>query len=227
MLRWMAAALLVAVTSPAAQADTKPLQTALESAMSGLFVVVPTNPETGAAMMARLPAGDGKPEREVVVAFLDAADAAREVTKAGMADKVEGRLFNAAELIAIAKGDILWRTSTENAVLVNGSETRPPAFYITGPDDDPMTQPVDGKARVVFYVDAVAADSARVAAQNKLSAAGTPTDLSVVAADLASLIDGVKKGEAKDVYIASSPSVIIWAAQWEQGKRLIRDYSPN
>ncbi len=227
MLRWMAAALLVAVTSPAAQADTKPLQTALESAMSGLFVVVPTNPETGAAMMARLPAGDGKPEREVVVAFLDAADAAREVTKAGMADKVEGRLFNAAELMAIAKGDILWRTSTENAVLVNGSETRPPAFYITGPDDDPMTQPVDGKARVVFYVDAVAADSARVAAQNKLSAAGTPTDLSVVAADLASLIDGVKKGEAKDVYIASSPSVIIWAAQWEQGKRLIRDYSPN
>jgi hypothetical protein len=223
----MAAALLVAVTSPAAQADTKPLQTALESAMSGLFVVVPTNPETGAAMMARLPAGDGKPEREVVVAFLDAADAAREVTKAGMADKVEGRLFNAAELMAIAKGDILWRTSTENAVLVNGSETRPPAFYITGPDDDPMTQPVDGKARVVFYVDAVAADSARVAAQNKLSAAGTPTDLSVVAADLASLIDGVKKGEAKDVYIASSPSVIIWAAQWEQGKRLIRDYSPN
>ena len=162
MLRWMAAALLVAVTSPAAQADTKPLQTALESAMSGLFVVVPTNPETGAAMMARLPAGDGKPEREVVVAFLDAADAAREVTKAGMADKVEGRLFNAAELMAIAKGDILWRTSTENAVLVNGSETRPPAFYITGPDDDPMTQPVDGKARVVFYVDAVAADSARV-----------------------------------------------------------------
>jgi len=227
MLRWMAAALLVAVTSPAAQADTKPLQTALESAMSGLFVVVPTNPETGAAMMARLPAGDGKPEREVVVAFLDAADAAREVTKAGMADKVEGRLFNAAELMAIAKGDILWRTSTENAVLVNGSETRPPAFYITGPDDDPMTQPVDGKARVVFYVDAVAADSARVAAQNKLSAAGTPTDLSVVAADLASLIDGVKRGEAKDVYIASSPSVIIWAAQWEQGKRLIRDYSPN
>ena len=227
MLRWMAAALLVAVTSPAAQADTKPLQTALESAMSGLFVVVPTNPETGAAMMARLPAGDGKPEREVVVAFLDAADAAREVTKAGMADKVEGRLFNAAELMAIAKGDILWRTSTENAVLVNGSETRPPAFYITGPDDDPMTQPVDGKARVVFYVDAVAADSARVAAQNKLSAAGTPTDLSGDAADLASLIDGVKKGEAKDVYIASSPSVIIWAAQWEQGKRLIRDYSPN
>jgi len=227
MLRWMAAALLVAVTSPAAQADTKPLQTALESAMSGLFVVVPTNPETGAAMMARLPAGDGKPEREVVVAFLDAADAAREVTKAGMADKVEGRLFNAAELMAIAKGDILWRTSTENTVLVNGSETRPPAFYITGPDDDPMTQPVDGKARVVFYVDAVAADSARVAAQNKLSAAGTPTDLSVVAADLASLIDGVKRGEAKDVYIASSPSVIIWAAQWEQGKRLIRDYSPN
>ncbi|MBI1398830.1 hypothetical protein [Hyphomonas sp.] len=227
MLRWMAAALLVAAFVPAAGADTKPTATALEEAMSGLFVVVPTNPETGAAMMAKLPAADGKPEREVVVAFLDAADAAREVKKAGMQDKVEGRLFNGAALMAIAKGDILWRTSADNAVLVNGTETRPPAFYITGPDDEPMTQPVEGKARVVFYVDAVAADSARVAAQNELSAAGKPTDLSVVAADLVSLIDGVKKGEAKDVYIASSPTVIIWAAQWEQGKRLIRDYSPN
>jgi hypothetical protein len=227
MLRWMVAALLVAAFVPAAGAETKLTATALEEAMSGLFVVVPTNPETGAAMMARLPAAEGKPEREVVVAFLDAADAAREVTKAGMEDKVEGRLFNAAELMAIAKGDILWRTSTENAVLVDGSETRPPAFYITDPEDNPMTQPVDGKARVVFYVDAVAADSARVAAQNKLSAAGKPTDLSVIAADLIDLIDGVRKGEAKDVFIASSPSVIIWAAQWEQGKRLIGDYSPN
>ncbi|MFN3912940.1 hypothetical protein [Hyphomonas sp.] len=225
MLQWMAAALLIAAATPAAQAETKPLETALEAAMSGLFVVVPTDPATGASMMARLPAEGGKPEREVVVAFLDAGDAAAMVAAAGMGDKVEGRLFNAADLLAIAEGEVIWRTSAENASLVNGGPTYPPAFYITNPAGEPLSQMVEGKSQTVFYVDALAADSARVATQNNLSAAGQPMELKVIAADLNSVIEGVRAGEAKDVYFASSPTVIIWAAQWDQGKRLIRDYT--
>ncbi|MEQ9506187.1 MAG: hypothetical protein RLO80_07925 [Hyphomonas sp.] len=213
------------MTPPFALAEKMPGLAALKDAMSGLYVVVPTDPETGASMMEVLGRKDGKPEGEVVVAFLDAGDAARTATKAGLGDKAEGRLINAAELIELTGGQIIWRTSTENSALVGGDETRPPVFYITGPDGDPMTQPVEGKEKIVVYVDAVAADAARVAAQNRLSAAGHPIDLSVIAADMIGMVEGIGAGEAKDVYIASSPTVIIWAAQWEQGKRLIKDYS--
>lgn len=227
MKRILAAAILMLTPVPVAAAEAMPGMDALKEAMSGLYVVVPTDPETGASMMEVLGRKDGQPEGEVVVAFLDAADAARTVEKAGMAGKAEGRLISAVELIELTKGQIIWRTSSENAVLVNGDETRPPVFYITGPGDDPLVQPVEGSPKIVFYVDAVAADAARVAAQNRLSAAGEPTDLSVIALDMIGLLEGIGAGETKDVYIASSPSVIIWAAQWEQGKRLIRDYSPN
>ena len=227
MIRTLTAALLMLMTAPFARADTVPGMAALKDAMSGLYVVVPTDPETGASMMEVLGDEAGNPKGQVVVAFLDAKDAALTATKAGLGDKAEGRLVNAAELIELTGGQIIWRTSTDNSVLVGGDETRPPVFYITGPDGDPLTQPVEGKAKIVVYVDAVAADAARVAAQNRLSAAGEPVDLSVIAADMIGMVEGIGAGEAKDVYIASSPSIIIWAAQWEQGKRLIRDYSPN
>lgn len=225
MLRALAAAVVLMAAAPVAVAEETGGFAALQDALSGLFVVVPTDPATGASMMEVVKGVDGAPDEQVLVAFLDAEAAARSAVNSGLADKVEGRLFNAAELIAIAKGDIIWRTSVENASLVNGTQTRPPVFYITGPDGNPLTQPIEGRARVVFYVDAVAADSARVAAQNKLSAAGQPTDLSVIAADLISVLQGISDGQAKDAYIAASPSIIIWAAQWDQGKRLIRDYS--
>lgn len=227
MIRTLTAALLMLMTALFARADTVPGMAALKDAMSGLYVVVPTDPETGASMMEVLGDETGNAKGQVVVAFLDAKDAALTATKAGLGDKAEGRLINAAELIELTGGQIIWRTSTDNSVLVGGDETRPPVFYITGPDGDPLTQPVEGKAKIVVYVDAVAADAARVAAQNRLSAAGEPVDLSVIAADMIGMMEGIGAGEAKDVYIASSPSIIIWAAQWEQGKRLIRDYNPN
>lgn len=227
MLRALAAAVVLMTAAPVAAAEEVAGFAALQDALSGLYVVVPTDPATGASMMEVVKGTDGAPDEQVLVAFVDAGAAARSAVASGLADKVEGRLINAAELIAIAKGDIIWRTSMENASLVNGTETRPPVFFITGPDGNPMMQPIEGKQRVVFYVDAVAADAARVAAQNKLSAAGQPTDLSVVAADLISVLQGITDGKAKDAYIAASPTIIIWAAQWDQGKRLIRDYSAN
>ncbi|MEX1251627.1 MAG: hypothetical protein WEA77_10585 [Hyphomonas sp.] len=226
MMRTRAAALLMLVLAPFASADDVPGMGALNDAMSGLFVVIPTDPSNGASMMEVVKGTDGT-EQQVVVAFLDAGDAARTAEKAGLADRAEGRLVNAAELIAMAKGKIIWRTNAENAILVNGDETRPPLFYVTGAGDDPLIQPVEGKTRIVFYTDAMAADAARVAAQNSLSAAGEPEELSVIAADMISILEGIGSGKVKDAYIASSPTVIIWAAQWDQGKRLIRDYSPN
>ena len=226
-MRKLVIAMLMLVPGAIAAAEPAPGMPALQDAMAGLYVVVPTDPASGASMMEVLRNEDGTSEKKVVVAFLDAGDAAKTVVKAGLADKAEGRLVNAAELLALTKGDVIWRTSTENAVLVNGKETRPPLFYITSPDGKPLAQPIEGKSRAIFYVDAIAADSARVAAQNKLSAAGHPMDLAVVAADLISLMEGVGSGDAKDTYIASSPSVILWAAQWDQGKRLIKDYKTN
>jgi len=226
MMRKTAAALLMLAAAPFAAADEVPGLKALQDAMSGLFVVIPTDPATGASMMEVVKTPEGG-EQQVVVAFLDAGDAARTALKAGLADRAEGRLVNAAELISIAKGEIIWRTNAENALLVNGDATRPPLFYVTGPGDDPLIQPVEGQTRIVFYTDALAADAARVAAQNSLSAAGQPTELSVIAADMISIVEGIGSGKVKDAYIASSPTVIIWAAQWDQGKRLIRDYNPN
>jgi hypothetical protein len=224
MLRWMACAALMLAPAPFAAAEDAGSLTSLREAMSGLYVIVPTDPATGASMMEVVRSADGASQREVVVGFLDAGDAAAMIAAAGMGDKVEGRVMNAADLYAVAGGDVVWRTSANNAVLVNGDVTRPPAFYITSPEGDPLTQTIECRDRIVFYVDAVAADSARVAAENKLSAAGQPSRLSVIAADLISLIAGVRSGEAKDVYFASSPTVILWAAQWEQGARLIKTY---
>ncbi len=224
MLRWISAAVLTLVPVPFAIAEDAAGMTALRESMSGLYVIVPTDPATGAAMMEVVRSPDGASQREVVVAFLDAGDAAAMTMEAGIGDKVEGRLINAADLYAVAGGDVVWRTSADNAVLVDGDVTRPPAFYITSPDGDPLTQSIEGRERIVFYVDAIAADSARVSAENTLSAAGQPSRLSVIAADLISLIGGVRSGEAKDVYLASSPTVILWAAQWEQGARLIKNY---
>ncbi|MFN7163947.1 MAG: hypothetical protein ACK4P2_03930 [Hyphomonas sp.] len=224
MLRWISAAVLMLVPAPFAAAEGAGDMTALREAMSALYVIVPTDPATGASMMEVVAGTGGAPAREVVVAFLDAGDAAAMTMAAGMGDKVEGRLMNAADLYAVAGGDVVWRTSADNAVLVDGDVTRPPAFYITNPEGDPLTQTIEGRERIVFYVDAIAADSARVSAENKLSAAGQPSRLSVIAADLVSLIGGVRSGEAKDVYLASSPTVILWAAQWEQGARLIKTY---
>ncbi|MBA3069605.1 MAG: hypothetical protein FP825_14120 [Hyphomonas sp.] len=224
MRHWLAAAALLLAPVSGAGAEDAAGAPALREAMSGLFVVVPTDPVSGAAMMEVVRSADGASRREVVVAFLDAGDAAATATAAGLGDRAEGRLLNAGELFAIAGGDVVWRTSADNAVLVNGDATHPPAFYVVNTAGDPLTQPIEGRDRIVFYVDALAADAARVAAENKLSAAGQPAPLSVIAADLASLIDGVRSGDAKDVYFASSPTVIIWAAQWEQGARLIRDF---
>ena len=225
-MRKTAAALMMLVLAPFAAADEVPGLKPLQDAMSGLFVVIPTDPATGASMMEVVKDADGK-EQQVVVAFLDAGDAALTAQKAGLADRAEGRLVNAAELIDIAKGQIIWRTNAENASLVNGDATRPPLFYVTGEGDDPMIQPIEGQSRIVFYTDALAADAVRVAAQNSFSAAGQPQELSVIAADMISIMEGIGSGKVKDAYIASSPTVIIWAAQWDQGKRLIRDYSPN
>lgn len=226
MMRKTAAALLMLMTAPFAAAEGVSGLPALTEAMNGLFVVVPTDPATGATMMEVVKKPDGT-EQQVVVAFLDARDAARTAEKAGLADRAEGRVVNAVELISLAKGEVIWRTNDENAVLVDGDNKRPPLFYITGPGDDPLVQPVEGKQKIVFYTDAVAADAARVAAQNSLSAAGQPTELAVLAADMINIMEGIGSGKVKDAYIASSPTIIIWVAQWDQGKRLIRDYNPN
>ena len=227
MFRALAAAIVLTLTAPAALAGPEPDIKALKAAMSGLYVIVPTNTETGVAVTEEVTDADGSNPRNVVVAFLDAATAAEQVQAAGIGAHSEGGLINAGDLYETRGGDVTWISSIANASLVNGTPTRPPVFYISNPDDQPLTKVIDGKEKVIFYVDAVAADSARVAAQNTLSAAGHPMDLSVVAGDFEALVQGILDGKVTDVHFAASPSVLRWLEQWNSGARLIKDYQPE
>jgi len=226
MLRALAAALLMIAPVPAALAEDLAGLEALKAAMSGLYVVVPKNTETGEAVKdVRTDAEGGEP-RSVVVAFLDAEAAASDIIEAGIGEKSEGGLINAADLMAATSGEVTWITSPANASLVNGQRDRPPVFYITNPADEPLTSVIGGEPKIVFYVDADAADAARVAAQNLLSASGQPMTLSVVAGDFEALIGGIQSGDVQGAHLASSPSVVRWVEQWQAGARLIKDYKP-
>lgn len=227
MLRAMALAALCLVSgSAAAAAEDASGIAALKEAMSGLYVVVPTNTETGAPVTEEVTDPDGSNPRDVVVAFLDAGTAAEQVRVSGLGDKSQGGIINAADLYETRDGNVTWVTSIANSSLVNGEPTHPPVFYITNPDDEPLTSMIGGKPKIVFYIDAVAADSARVAAQNLLSASGHPMDLSVVVGDFEALIDGVLAGKVQGIHFAPSPSMVRWVEQWEAGDRLIQDYKP-
>lgn len=227
MGRWLAAGILASVMAPVMQAEPDPGAKAIAEAMEGFYVIVVTDKETGAPVAEVLRNEDSTKTLAVVVAYLDAADAAGEIKAAGLADTAEGKLVNAADLLDMTSGEVIWRTSQANSSLVNGERHTPPVFYITNADGNPMTKPIDGEPKVVAFVDAQAADSARVAAQNTLSAAGKAENLSVVAGQLQGLIGAIRAGKVKDLYFASAPSVVRWGKQWDEGKRLIRDYKPE
>lgn len=224
MWRWMAAALLLSAFAPGVQAESVPVDKALSAAMKSFYVIVPADVATGKSVTELRGNADGTGKRAVVVAFLDAADAAAEMSSAGLSKGAEGRLVNGAELIAMSGGDVVWRTSKPNAEIVNTVQTTPPVFYITNAEGKSLTQKIDGQEKVLFYLDAVAADAARVAIQNGLSASGEPSDLSLVAADFNGLVAGVQTGDVKNARFVSAPSVIRWASQWDNGARLIKDY---
>lgn len=223
MWRWMAAALLMGTLAPVSHADAAPDKAALRSAMKSFYVVVPADSSGKPVAEVRANA-DGTDQRTVVVAFIDAADAAAEMAKANLATRVEGRLVNGADVVALVGSDVIWRTSEANAGIVNTKATTPPVFYITNAEGKSLTKVIDGQEKVLFYLDAVAADEARVAAQNGLSALGQPSTLSIVAADFAGLIDGVQSGKVKNAYFVSAPTTVRWADQWDAGKRLIKDF---
>ena len=177
MLRWMTAALLLAAWAPVALAGTAAGDAALKAAMKSFFVVVPADAATGKPVAEVRGNADGTDKRTVVVAFIDAADAAAEMKAAGLSTSSEGRLVNGAELVGLTDGEVVWRTSKSNADIVNTAPTVPPVFYITNAAGESLTQTINGQEKVLFYLDAVAADEARVAIQNGLSAARKPATL--------------------------------------------------
>ena len=226
MLRWMTAALLLAACAPVALAGTAAGDAALKAAMKSFYVVVPADAATGKPVAEVRGNADGTGKQTVVVAFIDAADAAAEMKAAGLSTSSEGRLVNGAELVGLTDGEVIWRTSKSNADIVNTAPTVPPVFYITNAAGESLTQMINGQEKVLFYLDAVAADEARVAIQNGLSAARKPATLSIVAADFAGLVQGVQAGKVKNAHFVASPSVVRWASQWDKGTRLIKDYKP-
>ncbi len=227
MKRWLAAVLIAGALAPAVQAENAGGVEALESSMAGFYVVVATDVESGAPVAEVVKDEEGAEPRTVIVAFLDAEDAASEITAAGLGATAEGTLINAAELIDATGGEIIWRTSLANSSLANAARDRPPVFYITNAEGKPLTKAVDGNPKVIAFVDAEAADSARVAAENLLSAAGKGEKLSVVAAQLEGLIGGIWAGKVDNLYFASAPSVVRWGKQREEGARLLKDYKPE
>jgi len=227
MLRSMTAALLIAACTPSALAGTETGDAALKAAMKSFFVVVPADAATSKPLAEVRGNADGTDTQTVVVAFIDAADAAAEMKTAGLSASSEGRLVNGAELVGLTEGEVVWRTSKPNADIVNTAPTVPPVFYITNAAGDSLTQTINGQEKVLFYLDAVAADAARVAVQNGRSAARKPAYLSIVAADFAGLVEGVQAGKVKNAHFVSSLSRVRWASQRDKGARLIKDYKPQ
>lgn len=226
MFRSAFAAVLMAFAAPLAAAEMPAPPPALAEAMKSFFVVLPTDTSTGNAVTTmHKEAGEGE-AHAVVVAFLDAEDAAADIVKGGLGDVTAGRIVNGADLYAAAGGEVIWRTSADNAAVTGSSRDRAPAFFVTYPDGKTVAQDIDGGQKTVVYLDAEAADEARTQMMDVLAAAGTPADLGVSALAFPDLIKGIVEGQLTDVYIATSPSVIRWSAQQEAGAALLRDYQP-
>lgn len=217
--------LLAAMLLPAHARETPaPAAPALAEAMKYFNVVLLADPQTGNPVVETRRDADGTNPREMIVAFIDAEDARNQVAANGAGSALEGRLINAGVLLAKTGGQVIWRAAPANSEFTASGGATAIGYYIHNEQDQPLTQPVDGRIKTVIYMDKESAQKAQSAHEATFAANGTPLKLQVAAVDALELIEKVRTGERNDLVFASAKSTDRWLAQWDKGARLISDY---
>ena len=217
---WLAALLL-----PAHARETPaPVPPALAEAMKYFNVIVLADPATGRFAVEARRDPDGTNQREVIVAYIDAEEARNQLAASGAGIAFEGRLVNAAVVIANTGGDVIWRTASANTEFTASGGVTAIGYFLRNEADAPLTQTVDGKDKTLIYMDKESAQKAQESAEAKLAAAGMAVKLIVAPVDALDLIEQVRTGTRNDLVFVSAKSTDRWLAQWENGARLISDY---
>ena len=219
---------LAALVLPASAREQTPIppsiSPALAEAMKYFNVIVLADPATGSLVVEPRRDADGTNQRDVIVAFIDAEDTRNQLAASGAGAAFEGRLVNAAVVIANTGGDVIWRGASANTEFTASGEVTVIGYFLRNTADFPLTQTIDGKDKTVIYMDKESAQKAKEAAQAKLIATGNPVMLMVAPVDALDLFEKVRTGERTDLVFASAKSTERWLVQWNNGARLISDY---
>lgn len=219
---------LVALLLPAHARESTPtppsIPPGLAEAMKYFNVIVLADPATGSLVVEPRRDADGTNQRDVIVAFIDAEDTRTQLAASGAGASFEGRLVNAAVVIANTGGDVIWRGASANTELTASGEVTVIGYFLRNEADFPLTQKIDGKDKTLIYMDKESADKAKESAEAKLAAAGNPVKLIVAPVDALDLMEKVRTGERTDLVFASARTTDRWMVQWDKGTRLISDY---
>ena len=219
---------LVALLLPAHARESTPtppsIPPGLAEAMKYFNVIVLADPATGSLVVEPRRDADGTNPRDVIVAFIDAEDTRNQLAASGAGAAFEGRLVNAAVVIANTGGDVIWRGASANTELTASGEVTVIGYFLRNETDFPLTQKIDGKDKTLIYMDKESADKAKESAEAKLAAAGNPVKLIVAPVDALDLMEKVRTGERTDLVFASARTTDRWMVQWDKGARLISDY---
>lgn len=219
---------LAATMLPAQAREATPvppsISPGLAEAMKYFNVIVLADPATGSLVVETRRDADGTNQRDVIVAFIDAEDTRNQLAASGAGASFEGRLVNAAVVIANTGGDVIWRGASANTELTASGEVTVIGYFLRNEADFPLTQKIDGKDKTLIYMDKESADKAKESAEAKLAAAGNPVKLFVAPVDALELFEKVRTGERTDLVFASARTTDRWMAQWDRGARLISDY---
>lgn len=228
--RFLSAAIfsLAALLLPAHARESTPaspsIPPGLAEAMKYFNVIVLADPATGNLVVEARRDADGTNQRDVIVAHIDAENVRNELAASGAGISLEGRLVNAAVVIANTGGDVIWRGASANTELTPSGEVTILGYFLRNEADFPLTQKIDGKDKTLIYMDKETAQKAQEAAEAKLAAAGNPVKLIVAPVDALDLIEKVRTGERTDLVFASARSTDRWLVQWNDGARLISEY---
>jgi len=219
---------LAAALLPAHARETPPvppsIPPALAEAMKYFNVVLLSDPATGSFAVETRRDADGTNQREVIIAYIDAEEARNQLAASGAGIPFEGRLVNAAVLIANTGGNVIWRAASANTEFTPSGGVTAIGYHIHNAQEQPLTQAVDGKAKTLIYMDKETAQNVKDASETELAAAGTPVKLIVSPVDALDLIDKVRSGARSDLVFVSARSTDRWLVQWNNGARQIASY---
>ena len=220
MYRLIISGLMVMAAALPAQAEMSAGENELRAAFKDFGVIGLAQAGSGIPVTEVRRDADGTNPRDMFVLYIDAAHAAEEVKGSSLADELEGRPFNAAELYLNVKGNVIWRTPYRPGATTSA----PQVYYLTNAAGESVMMTINGETRTPMFANEADADSKRAAFEKSFSEKGTPLTLSVQSVPLEPLIERMMAGEKLNIYVYSSPSVIRWSEQWENGARLIKNY---
>lgn len=109
------------------------------------------------------------------VVYLDAAHACEDVKGSSLADELEGRSFNAADLYLTAKGNVIWRTPYRPGARTGAARV----YFLTNAAGQSVTMTINGEVRTPMFASEADANKNRAAFETSFSDKGARVSLSV------------------------------------------------